>query len=74
MLRWQADPVLIGGLLTFAVLYGLLTSPLRGHLAPSAAYPERQAIYFYGALAVFYLAEGSPLHDWPWSITMVLPH
>ncbi len=63
MLRWQADPVLIGGLLTFAVLYGLLTGPLRGRLAPGTAYPKRQAIYFYGALAVFYLAEGSPLHD-----------
>lgn len=63
MLRWQADPVLIGGLFTFAVLYGLLTGPLRGRLAPGTAYPKRQAVYFYGALAVFYLAEGSPLHD-----------
>jgi putative membrane protein len=62
-LGWQVDPVLIGGLLTFAVLYGLLTGPLRGRLAPGAAYPRRQAVYFYGALAVFYLAEGSPLHD-----------
>lgn len=62
-LRWQTDPVLIGGLLTLAVLYGLLTGPLRERLAPGAAFPKRQAAYFYAALTVFYLAEGSPLHD-----------
>ena len=63
ILRWQTDPVLIGGTLTFALLYGLLVGPLRGHLAPGAAFPKRQAVYFYTALAFFYLAEGSPLHD-----------
>lgn len=62
-LHWQADPVFLGGLLMFAVLYGLLTGPLRGRVAPGATYPRRQACYFYGALAVLYLAEGSPLHD-----------
>ena len=63
MLRWQTDPVLVGGLLTFAVVYGLLIGPLRARLAPGAAFPKRQAVYFYTALTVFYLAEGSPLHD-----------
>lgn len=62
-LRWQADPILIGGLLTFALMYGLLTGPLRHRLAPAAPFPLRQAVYFYAALTVFYLAEGSPLHD-----------
>lgn len=62
-LGWQVDPTLIGGLLTAALLYGLLTGPLRRRLAPDAPFPRRQAVYFYAALAVFYLAEGSPLHD-----------
>lgn len=63
VLRWQIDPTLIGGLLTLALVYGLLTGPLRKRLAPSATFPLRQAVYFYSALVVFYLAEGSPLHD-----------
>jgi putative membrane protein len=62
-LNWQADPTLIGGLLTLALVYGLLIGPLRQRLAPSAPFPTRQAALFYAALVVFYLAEGSPLHD-----------
>ncbi len=63
MLGWQTDPVLIGGTLTVALLYGLLTGPLRKRLAPGTTFPTRQAVYFYAALGIFYLAEGSPLHD-----------
>ena len=37
--------------------------PLRGRLAPGTTFPARQAAYFYAALEIFYLAEGSPLHD-----------
>ena len=63
VLGWQRDPVLIGGLVAAALVYGLLVGPLRRRLAPGASYPGRQAVFFYGALTVFYLAEGSPLHD-----------
>ena len=59
----QRDPVLIGGLVTAALVYGLLVGPLRRRLAPGARFPARQASFFYAALTVFYLAEGSPLHD-----------
>lgn len=62
-LGWQGDPTLIGGLFTLALVYGLLAGPLRQRLAPDAPFPTRQAVLFYAALAVFYLAEGSPLHD-----------
>jgi putative membrane protein len=62
-LGWQAEPTLIGGLLTLALVYGLLVGPLRQRLAPGAPFPTRQAALFYAALVVFYLAEGSPLHD-----------
>jgi len=61
--RWLLDPVLIGGLVTLALTYFLLTGPLRGRFAPGKAYPGRQAAFFYSALGLLYLAEGSPLHD-----------
>ena len=61
--RWLFDPVLIGGLLTLALVYFLLTGPLRARYAPGQAFPRRKAILFYSALVVFYLSEGSPLHD-----------
>lgn len=61
--RWLLDPVLIGGLVTLALTYFLLTGPLRGRFAPGRAYPKRQAGLFYTALVLLYLAEGSPLHE-----------
>ena len=61
--RWLLDPVLIGGLLTVALVYFLLTGPLRARFAPGAAFPGRKAWFFYGAIVLLYLAEGSPLHD-----------
>ncbi len=62
-LPWQLDPVLIGTLVTLAVVYGLAVGPLRARLAPGKAFPAGKAAVFYGALVLLYLAEGSPLHD-----------
>ena len=61
--RWLLDPVLIGGLVTLALVYFLLTGPLRARYAPGTAFPRRQAFYFYGAVVLLYLTDGSPLHD-----------
>lgn len=62
-ISWQLDPVLFGGLAALAVSYGLMIGPLRHRIAPGAAFPTRQAIVFGAGLALFYLVEGSPLHD-----------
>ena len=59
--HWHNEPHLVGGLILLGWLYALLTGPLRGRLAPAAAYPGRQAACFYAALVIFYLAVGSPL-------------
>ncbi|ADI15907.1 cytochrome c oxidase assembly protein [Truepera radiovictrix] len=61
--RWLLDPVLIGGLVTLALVYALLTGPLRHRLAPGTPYPRRKARFFYAAILALYLTEGSPLHD-----------
>lgn len=60
---WQFDPVLIGGILAVAFAYALATGPLRARLAPGEPYRVGAAAWFYGALALFYVVEGSPLHD-----------
>jgi len=60
---WQFDPVLIGGILAVALAYFLATGPLRERLAPGEPFRAGQAAWFYGALALFYVVEGSPLHD-----------
>ncbi len=60
---WQFDPVLIGGILAVALAYYLATGPLRERLAPGEPFRAGQAAWFYGALALFYVVEGSPLHD-----------
>ena len=62
-LGWQLDPVLIGGLFTLLVAYGLAVGPLRSRLAPGAPFPGGKAAWFLGGLALIYLVEGSPLHD-----------
>lgn len=59
--HWHNEPILIGGLIFLGWLYAILTGPLRGKLAPDAPYPRRQAVCFYTALFIFYLAVGSPL-------------
>jgi putative membrane protein len=59
--HWHNEPILIGGLIFLGWLYAILTGPLRPRLAPSQTYPKGHAVRFYAALAIFYLAVGSPL-------------
>ena len=59
--HWHNEPFLTGGLLLAGWLYALLAGPLRPRLAPGAPYPLGQAVQFYAALVIFYLAVGSPL-------------
>jgi putative membrane protein len=63
VLHWQFDPTLIGGLLALVVAYALCTGPLWTRIAPGTPYPKRHAAFFYGAILVIYISEGSPLHD-----------
>ena len=58
--HWHNEPYLVGGLILIAWLYAILTGPLRARLEPGAPYPTRHAVKFYAALAIFYLAVGSP--------------
>jgi putative membrane protein len=58
--HWHNEPYLIGGLILLGWLYAIFTGPLRVWLEPAAPYPRRQAICFYSALLLFYLAVGSP--------------
>ncbi|HTX65824.1 MAG TPA: cytochrome c oxidase assembly protein [Opitutaceae bacterium] len=58
--HWHNEPFLVGGLIFLGWLYAVLTGPLRGRLAPGVPYPARQAVMYYGALVIFYLAVGSP--------------
>lgn len=60
---WQVDPVLFGGLAALVVSYGLMVGPLRQRLAPGTPFPTGKAVVFGIGVALFYLVEGSPLHD-----------
>jgi putative membrane protein len=69
--HWHNEPWLIGGLVTLGWLWAVLAGPWRARLvwrdvksaeeAASIPFPRRHAVRFYSALAVFYLAVGSPL-------------
>jgi len=60
--HWHNEPYLIGGLVFFGWLYAVLAGPYREPLAgPGVLYPRTQALRFYSALVIFYLAVGSPL-------------
>ena len=60
--HWHNEPHLVGGLILLGWLYALATGPFRARLAPAGTPPSRgQAIRFYAALVIFYLAVGSPL-------------
>jgi putative membrane protein len=60
--HWHNEPYLVGGLVILGWLWAVLAGPLRGRLAgPGTPYPRTQAIRFYAALVIFYLAVGSPL-------------
>lgn len=58
--HWHNEPLLVGGLVLFGWLYAIFTGPLRSWLAPGRPYPRREAVKFYSALIIFYLAVGSP--------------
>jgi putative membrane protein len=58
---WHREPLLVCGLIFFGWIYALLVGPWRGRLAPGEPFPRRQAGLFYAALALGYLAVGSPL-------------
>lgn len=62
-LNWQFGPVLLGGLVSAAVIYFLAVGPLRRKLAPGTPYPTGRALVFALGLILLYLNEGSPLHD-----------
>jgi putative membrane protein len=60
--HWHNEPYLVGGLIILGWLYALATGPFRPRLAPNGTpYPAAQAVCFYSALTIFYLAVGSPL-------------
>ena len=59
--HWHNEPWLVGGLVFLGWLWAILAGPLRSRLSPDAAFPRSHAIKFYAALAIFYLAVGSPL-------------
>ncbi|HEY1793142.1 MAG TPA: cytochrome c oxidase assembly protein [Opitutaceae bacterium] len=59
--HWHNEPFLTGGLILAGWLFAILAGPLRPLLAPGRPYPRRQAVLFYSALVIFYLAVGSPL-------------
>src|SRR3954462_4643032 len=59
--HWHNEPWLVGGLVLLGWLWAVLAGPMRARLAPAAAFPRSQAIRFYLALFIFYLAVGSPL-------------
>ena len=60
---WQFDPVLLGGIFTVALAYALATGPLRARLAPAEPFQPGRAAWFYAGLVLFFVVEGSPLHD-----------
>ena len=66
--HWHNEPFLIGGLIFLGWLYAVMTGPLRlqvsgfrSQVSLPPPYPRRQAVMFYAALVIFYLAVGSPL-------------
>lgn len=59
--HWHTEPALLGGILAFVWLYGMLVGPLRGWVAPGAEWPRRQIAWFAVGVLSFYLAIGSPL-------------
>ena len=59
--HWHNEPWLIGGLVVLGWLWAVLAGPLRSRLAPGLPFPRGQAYCFYGSLAIFYVAVGSPL-------------
>lgn len=61
ILHWHTEPLLLLTLLIPGWAYALATGPWRGAIAPGEPYPRGDAIRFFSALIVAYLAVGSPL-------------
>jgi putative membrane protein len=59
--HWHNEPYLVGGLVLIGWLWAICAGPLRGRIAPGEPFPWGHAWRFYLALAIFYLAVGSPL-------------
>jgi putative membrane protein len=60
--HWHNEPYLVGGLVMLGWIWAVIAGPMRTRFAPhGTAYPRGHAWRFYAALAVFYLAVGSPL-------------
>lgn len=59
--HWHNEPLLVGTLVLAAWIYTLGVGPWRFRLAPDESFPRGAVARFYGGLAVFYLAVGSPL-------------
>jgi putative membrane protein len=62
-LHWHTEPGLLLGLLLVLGLYGIGVGPWRARLAPTTAFPSRQARRFGLGLVVLYVAIASPLDD-----------
>lgn len=63
MLPWALDPVLIGTLVTAAVVYWLLAGPLRSRVAASAPVSRTHVALFGSGIVIAFLTEASPLHE-----------
>ena len=70
--HWHNEPYLVGGLVLLGWTWAVLAGPLRSRLLAAAGprgatqaadtpFPRAQAVWFYSALLIFYLAVGSPL-------------
>jgi putative membrane protein len=58
---WHREPAIIPAWIALGWLYALLTGPWRSRIAPGTPFSPGRAACFYSALAVAYLALGSPL-------------
>lgn len=60
-LHWHTEPFLLLSILLPGWLYALTIGPWRDFFGPGQAFPKREAAQFFLALAIVYLAVGSPL-------------
>lgn len=61
VLDWTPEPTFVAALVLAASAYFAAVGPLRHRIAPGEPFPVRQAILFALALAVAYLAIGTPI-------------
>jgi len=75
-LHWHNEPLLLISLLFLGWAYAVGAWPLRAQLAPPGTpFPVAQAVVYYSALVINYLAVGSPLdqfgEDYLFSVHMI---